>query len=254
MSPAPKGKGKKAGLRVLLVLLALVLVCGVAAAAYAGDYLHGDAAAQSAMASAETRKGLYAFGTENGNGTTGLILYPGGKVEAVAYGPLAKAVSDTADILVAVPEMPLRLAVLDKGAADRVMAAYPAIETWYVGGHSLGGAMAASYGAAHPDRVAGVVLLAAYATEPLNVPVLSVYGTEDTVLNAEKYAANRVNLPDGFTERVLPGGNHAQFGSYGTQPGDGTPGISAEVQRAQTAGAIADWLEQLSGEKGRVKE
>ena len=254
MSPAPKGKGTKAGLRVLLVLLALVLVCGAAAAAYGGDYLHGDAAAQAAMASAETRKGLYAFGAENMNGTTGLILYPGGKVEAVAYGPLAKAISDRLDILVAVPEMPLRLAMLDKDAADRVMAAYPAIQTWYVGGHSLGGAMAASYGAAHPDRVAGVVLLAAYATEPLTVPVLSVYGAEDAVLNAEKYAVNRVHLPAGLTELVLPGGNHAQFGSYGPQPGDGTPGISAEDQRARTAEAIAAWLEQISGEKGREKE
>ena len=69
-----------------------------------------------------------------------------------------------------------------------------------------------------------------------------LYGSEDGVLNREKYEADRTNLPQDTTETVIDGGCHAGFGSYGAQKGDGTPTISAEEQQRQTADALAAWM------------
>ena len=72
--------------------------------------------------------------------------------------------------------------------------------------------------------------------------VYAAYGSEDGVLNREKYEADRTNLPQDTTETVIDGGCHAGFGSYGAQKGDGTPTISAEEQQRQTADALAAWM------------
>ncbi len=118
------------------------------------------------------------------------------------------------------------------------------VTDWYIGGHSLGGAMA-HYAAKHTDELDGLVLLAAYSTAALTdsgLRVYAAYGSEDGVLNREKYEADRTNLPQDTTETVIDGGCHAGFGSYGAQKGDGTPTISAEEQQRQTADALAAWM------------
>ena len=174
----------------------------------------------------------------------GLIFYPGGKVEAEAYAPLLEACAERG-ILCVLLRMPGNLAVLDRNAADGVAADYPEVTDWYIGGHSLGGAMAAGYAAKHTEALAGLVLLGAYSTADLTdsgLRVLSIYGSEDGVLNREKYDSNHANLPADAAELVIQGGCHAGFGSYGPQDGDGTPTISGEEQIARTADAIAAML------------
>ena len=109
-------------------------------------------------------------------------------------------------------------------------------------GHSLGGSMAASFAAENTAWVEGLILLAAYSTEPLEIPVLSIRGSEDGVLNMEKYEKYRTNLPAGFEEHILEGGNHAGFGFYGPQEGDGTATISSREQIAGTAKLIAEFM------------
>ena len=136
-------------------------------------------------------------------------------------------------------------AVLNRNAADSIPERFSEVTDWYIGGHSLGGAMAASYAAKHTDELDGLVLLAAYSTADLTdsgLRVYSTYGSEDGVLNREKYEADRTNLPQDTTETVIDGGCHAGFGSYGAQKGDGTPTISAEEQQRQTADALAAWM------------
>jgi poly(3-hydroxybutyrate) depolymerase len=111
---------------------------------------------------------------------------------------------------------------------------------WYIGGHSLGGAMAANYAANHEKLLSGVVLLAAYSTKKLSdsLAVISVYGSEDHVLNMKKLKEGDAYLPDTAVKYVIDGGNHAQFGNYGEQDGDGKALISAEDQQRQTAELI----------------
>ena len=138
--------------------------------------------------------------------------------------------------------MPANLAVLDMGAAEAHLDEFPDIENWYVGGHSLGGSMAASYAAEHADELEGLLLLAAYSTEDLTgsgLDVLSIYGSEDGVLNMDKYNEYRPNLPEETTtEVIIEGGNHAGFGDYGPQDGDGEASLSGEEQQRQTAMAF----------------
>ena len=174
------------------------------------------------------------------------MLFRSGKVEHTAYAPLLRACAEKG-ILCALVQMPGNLAVLDANAADGLPEKYPEITSWYIAGHSLGGAMAATYVAAHSEDYNGLILLAAYSTKDLTqtpLRVLSVYGSEDGVMNRESYQKNWANLPADTTEVILEGGCHAQFGSYGPQVGDGTPTISGEEQIRQTAEAIVAFTVQ----------
>ena len=230
-------------LRVPAILCALLLTLTLACGIYLGDYYHADTEAIAAFSPTveilTKENGHLVFQPENAH--AGLIFYPGGKVEHTAYIPLMQALASRG-ILCVLVEMPFRLAVLDINAADDIPAHYPQIQSWYIGGHSLGGSMAAAYLADHADAFDGLVLLGAYSTADLSaipLKVLSLYGSEDTVMNREKYEENRKNLPANFTETILEGGCHAYFGMYGPQDGDGTPIISNETQIHLTADAIA---------------
>lgn len=237
---APMRKSKKIALvSIAAVLLALVIACGI----YVSDYYRADETALAALitteqVTVEQRDGMTIFLPSQAE--TGLLFYPGGKVQAQAYAPLMKALAEQ-KVLCVLLEMPFHLAVLDMDAAAGVPEQFPQIRDWYIGGHSLGGSMAASYAAKAPKGLNGIVLLAAYSTEDLKetgLKVLSIYGTEDGVLNMEKYQQYRDNLPEGALEYRIEGGNHAGFGSYGSQDGDGEAALAAQEQTAMTASAI----------------
>lgn len=232
--------------RFLLILLAVVLIVCAAAEIYLNDYYRADQEAIAMMTEdADYQFDIWDDGTRvfkpEGEWDTALIFYPGGKVECDAYIPLLVRCAEEGVACLLV-EMPGNLAVLDMGAAQRVRELYPEVENWYLAGHSLGGSMAASF-ASEADWVDGLILLAAYSTADVSrIPTLSIYGTEDGVMNREKYAEYLENLPDDLTEFVIEGGNHAFFGVYGSQEGDGTPAISNEEQIALTASQIIDFI------------
>lgn len=240
---------KKRTRYILAACAAVLLAAIIGGWVYISDCYHADGEAVAAMAvqsdgvHTEEQGAVTWFVPETP--TAGIIFYPGGKVEAAAYAPLLRECARQG-ILCALVQMPGNLAVLDVNAADGLRQMYPEVTCWYMAGHSLGGAMAASYAADHAGDFAGLVLLAAYATEDLTgtaLRVLSVCGTEDGVLDWDAYAENRTNLPADTTEVVLEGGCHAQFGSYGPQEGDGIPTISPQEQLRQTAAAITTFME-----------
>ena len=229
----------------LAVVFAVFLICAAAFAVYVNTYYHGEPAAVQAMASDgaisvyELKDGVTVFAPEEPS--AGFIFYPGGKVEHTAYAPLLRACAERGVLCVLI-HMPFNLAVFHINGANGIPEQFPDIDHWYLGGHSLGGAMAASYAADHAGEMDGLVLLAAYSTRNLNetgLTVLSVYGSEDGVLNMEKYEQYRSNLPTSASEVVIDGGCHAGFGRYGAQAGDGTPTISSDEQIDRTAGEIA---------------
>ncbi len=180
--------------------------------------------------------------------TAALIFYPGGKVDHAAYAPLGQALARRG-ILCVLLEVPLRLAVLDTNAADGIREAvaeiYPTVGEWYLGGHSLGGTVASMYLEKHAKDYDGLVFLASYASVDLSdtdLRVLSILGSEDGVLNREKYTANQEKLPAGFSEETIEGGNHAGFGDYGKQDGDGTSTLPDGEQLKCTAELVAKFI------------
>lgn len=231
----------------VFVAFILVLALTLAIAGYLGSYYRADHAAVDAYVEAGGITTTELDGMivcEPLTAKAGLIFYPGGLVEYSAYVPLMQALA-AKGVLCVLVEMPGNLAVLDMNAAAGIAEQYPHITSWYVGGHSLGGSMAASYAAKHTDSLDGVLLFAAYSTANLSnsgLKVLSVYGSEDGVLNMEKYEEYLPNLPADLTELVIAGGCHAGFGMYGPQAGDGTPTITPEQQIDRTAQAAAELI------------
>ncbi len=174
------------------------------------------------------------------NAEYGLIFYPGGKVEYSSYSPLMHKLASQ-NILCIVTSMPFDLAVFNQNAADGIQENYPSVKHWYIGGHSLGGVMAASYVSNHIDDFDGLILLAAYPSVDIsnsNLNVISIYGSNDGVLNMGKYRESLSLLPDDRKEFVIQGGCHAYFGSYGSQKGDGIPTITPTEQVQQTTDFI----------------
>ncbi len=234
---------------VVAVLFILVIGCGI----YLGDYYHGDMAAidgfvtEFPVEEQTLSKGVTVYRPESEvTPENGFIFYPGGKVEAVAYEPLLKSLASEGMLCVLV-EMPFNLAVFDMNAAEGIPEQFPEVTNWYLGGHSLGGSMAASYLADNAAEYEGLILLGSYSTADLSeteLSVLSVYGSEDKVLNKENYEECKVNLPAEFAEVVLQGGCHAYFGMYGAQEGDGTPMITQEEQIEKTVDAVIAFLEE----------
>ena len=237
---------KKKVLFISIFTLFLILIIGCSL--YVSSYYPANDMALEALSHSSTNirhlsDDTLIFEPESPN--TGFIFYPGGKVEYTAYAPLLRTLAENG-ILCILVKMPFNLAVLDINAADELLDLYPEIENWYIGGHSLGGSMAASYLENHVEDYKGLVLLASYSTVPLNttnLKVFSIYGSNDQVLNAEKYQANRTNLPDDFIEYVIEGGSHAYFGAYGLQKGDGIATLSNTQQIECTANFLLEHMQ-----------
>jgi pimeloyl-ACP methyl ester carboxylesterase len=179
----------------------------------------------------------------------GLILYPGGRVDPRAYAPAARALAEQGYLVVIVP-MPFNLAVLAPERAGEVIAAYEGVERWAIGGHSLGGAMAARYAYEHPEQVEGLVLWAAYPAEGndlsgRDLDVVSIYGTRDGLATVEEVRASRALLPETTTWIAIEGGNHAQFGWYGEQSQDNAATIGRVEQQEQVVEGTLELLSEL---------
>lgn len=221
-----------------LISLALLLVLTLAFFLYAAVYYRAADTALKALESdevlvTETEYGWFFDGPSTDRV---LVFYPGAKVEETAYAPLLHRLAEQG-VDVCLVKMPFHLAFFRMNAADSLMAQYD-YEKWYIGGHSLGGAIAADYAASHD--LDGVILLAAYPTRDVDEPMLILYGSEDGVLNRGRIAA--ADQYGTVEEIVIEGGNHALFGDYGEQSGDHAAEISAEEQQRITADAILSWL------------
>ena len=224
-----------------LIPLFLMAVLTAVFMIYAGIYYRADPAAEAALRSddaVQISRTDYGWFFDGPSGGSALIFYPGGKVEETAYAPLCHALAREG-MDVCIVKMPFRLAVFGGNRAEKVMESH-VYEHWFIGGHSLGGVMAASFASEHGDALEGLVLLAAYSIDELDEDLRTVliYGSEDRVLDYEKARENRDNLPKDLAEYVIMGGNHAQFGSYGRQKGDGEATISAERQWDETVSVI----------------
>jgi len=182
----------------------------------------------------------------------GFIFYPGGFVDYRDYDPLLKAVAHKGYLCIST-ELPLDVSMANVAACYKYMAQYPQVKYWFIGGHSLGGSGAAMAVGSDLTVFSGLILLAAYPLNPLllrHIPVLSVYGTEDGVLNRNNYKISMAQMGDNVDELVIEGGNHSQFGDYGLQSRDNPATISADDQVRLTAAAIDTFIQSTLSTEG----
>jgi hypothetical protein len=186
---------------------------------------------------------------ENSLPDTGIVFYPGGLVKEEAYLPLAREIAAEAQVFLVIVPMPFDLAVLAPQRGKKVPEAFPQVKTWLVAGHSLGGVMAASLIDKHQDLFSGLIFFAAYPAKSndlskTNIPVLSLLGEFDGLATTDKFEKARPLLPPTTTYVTIAGGNHASFGNYGEQKGDGKALIEPERQWEITAREIVQFLEK----------
>ena len=234
--------------RILIWTISVMLTIAITVGGcviYVSDYYRADSVAIESFTAShsvranESSGGFIVFEPIDPN--AGFIFYPGGKVEYTAYIPLMSALAEKGLLCILIP-MPFNLAVLDMNAAKGMTDKYPKVDNWYIGGHSLGGSMAASFVADNSDDFDGLILLGSYSIEEVTLPVLSVYGSEDKVMNREKYDKYKTNISSSLTETVIDGGCHAYFGMYGAQDGDGMPSVANEEQIHLTVEEIIKFI------------
>ena len=177
---------------------------------------------------------------------TGLIFYPGGLVEPTAYAPILRQIAEKG-VLVIITPMPLNLAILNTGAANAVIDAYPNISTWILAGHSLGGASAAIFAENYPNRIDAIALWDSYPADSAdlsdnNISIISIFGTTNNIPNTENFNDKKHLLPADTIFIGLEGANHAQFGDYGPQKGDVVASISLAEQHEQVTELMLDFI------------
>ena len=194
----------------------------------------------------EREEGQLLFQPDAPNGK-GFIYYPGGLVEPEAYAVTAQGIAD-AGYLVVVPKMPLNLAFTGINRADGIQAEFPEIESWAIGGHSLGGAMAAEYAKNNVDGIDGLIMFASYPANnedfvDFPIPILTIIGSNDP--GSPEQEAFYEAVSDSASRFIIEGGNHRQYADYSFQNNDGIATISAAEQQAQIIKAAIQFLDAL---------
>ena len=236
----------------VLVLLALSLVFFLTP--FEGPETAADHLDTDDDIAVEAVDGGYAIQPAQHDSEAGLVFYPGARVAPNAYLDSLAPLAREANVTVVIPEMPLNLAIVDYGvartplgedAATTAIAANPDIEQWYVGGHSLGGAMACRYAGANTERIDGLLLYGSYCDRDIadsGLAVLSIAGSGDTVIDWEAYNRGLERLPADATVVELDGLNHSHFGSYTGQRGDAPTGTSYESAHQQINEDAVPWF------------
>ena len=215
--------------RHLLLRLITLLFCSGC------SYLPEPGPDQPEVVIRETRDYIEILPHNFAGSNTGFIFYPGGLVDPHAYSELAAmfANSGTGHHVI-ITKMPANLAVMDSKAAVKITEEFPG-ESWVIGGHSLGGAMACSMLKKESESFVGLILMAAYPAGSIDLSqwkgaVLSITASNDEVLDWGKFEEAKTNLPVQVQFYEIAGGTHGGFGSYGEQEGDGEAEISRAAQ------------------------
>ncbi len=240
-------------------LLLLMIVC----CCFSCSYLPENVEVSTAVSIEETPDYISLTPANTAPLATGIIFYPGGLVDPHAYIEAFEELVSVDGRQVVIMKVAANLAIANSGKAHRFIEDFDAVDNWVIGGHSLGGVVACMDAADHRDAYAGLFLLAAYSISDLSdweAPVMLFTAEFDVVGNPGDLVENEPNLPSRLDVATLaeiptngtsgqtiyhdiPGGNHAQFGSYGAQAGDGAATIDAATQQAEVRDFLRTFFE-----------
>ena len=235
----------------LVVVLVAGLIIGILWATYARPPLDEALAAleSDSLVSVENEPWLI-FTPAETEPTTGLIFYPGGRIDPRGYATLLRPIAEEG-YLVVVPSMPINMAIFKTGAADKIIDHFSEIESWAIAGHSVGGTSAAIYTAKNPERIAGLAIWASYPADSTDLssallPVYSIYGELDEGVDREGVGARKHLLPSDTVYVEISGGDHHQFGSYLVKDGVDHSTTPREIQQAEIIQATLDLLAKIT--------
>lgn len=237
---------------ILFIVLGLITVALTGFAFYVSDYYHADNRALAALSptssySVSNNADFITFIPAQNLSKTGIIIYPGAKIQAEAYSVIASELASNG-YTTTIVKMPFNLAFFGANKADRVIANHSEIDEWVIAGHSLGGVFASDYAVNHPDKIRGVIYLAAYPNNNASnatFKALSIRGSRDNLTTASDVSKNLNKFPANTTIITIIGGNHFNFGDYGAQAGDNNSTITREQQQNQTVTLILGFLKNL---------
>lgn len=222
-----------------IIILLVLLVSGVqkySAKEDAFNYLKSD----EIVKISKIKEEYYFDGPGNKNA---IIFYPGASVQYTSYSKLIYklAYNGYDSFLIS---MPLDFALLGVNKSSKIMKKYN-YDKWYLSGHSLGGVAACLYASNKSQKIAGLISLASYPSKslPSDIKYISIYGSEDKVLNLKSMENSKKYLPDNSETFIITGGNHAGFGDYGIQKGDGLLLITNEEQQDYVVNKIIELLD-----------
>jgi predicted Co/Zn/Cd cation transporter (cation efflux family) len=213
------------------------------------DQIAIDALADGGGVAVEVSRSTIRLSSDAGPRSVGLAFYPGARVDPQAYAHILRPIVE-AGFEVVIFKQPYNLAILDSNAADAVIGdPDDAVDQWVVAGHSLGGAMASRYAERERDELVGLLLYAAYPVTDMsgrtNLTVMSVFGTADGIADPADIEDRVSDLPPATAFVAIDGAIHSFFGDYGTQRGDGTPGVSRQEAQDQVADASIRLLSSI---------
>jgi hypothetical protein len=239
--------------RLILIIVLVIFAVAIAGfTLYVSDYYHADSRAIAALSptgsyNVSNNDDFITFTPTGNKSTTGVIIYPGAKVQAESYAVMASELASNGYTTVIV-KMPFNLAFFGTNKADDVIAQQGEIKTWVMAGHSLGGVFASDYAVNHQDKIKGVIYLAAYPNSNASnasFKALSIRGSLDNLTTASDISKNRDKFPANTTFTTIIGGNHFNVGDYGFQEGDNNSTITREEQQNQTVTAILLFLKNI---------
>ncbi|MHA7153821.1 alpha/beta hydrolase [Arthrobacter sp. TMN-50] len=254
-TPARQPKRRRLRRVLLTTLLGLVVSLGTAAAVLLTPSPVEEAEVAAVRADPAVRvidrEGYIALLPADGTAETAMIFYPGARTVADAYLPSWAPIVDATGVAVYLAKMPFGFASLRDDAAQDIIAAEPAVDTWWIGGHSLGGITAARYADTHPD-FEGLLLWAAFPERDVvltDVPaleVLAVTGSKDEIVPTE-VVRERLAVSAGDADVVeIDGMEHSQFGAYRSIFGDGDPTVSDDDARRMLTRVTTGFLRSVA--------
>lgn len=237
---------------IIIIILAIIVMGTGIFSYYVSDYYPADTTALVALNSTDSYSvqntdNSITFTPTGNKSSTGIIYYPGGKVQPEAYSVVASKLAINGYTIIIV-KMPFNLAILGVDRADEVINNHPEITSWIIAGHSLGGVFASEYAVKHQDKIKGVVYLAAYpSTNASNASfkALSIRGSLDNLTTSKDISTNIDKFPANTTFITIEGGNHYNNGNYGVQSGDKNSTITREEQQQQIVNSILQFIKNL---------
>ncbi len=201
----------------------------------------------------ETSKFIH-FQPKKDQQQTGFIFFPGGMVQPEAYAPMSRAIAEHGFnvFIVKLPFGSAPLASQEMSVMElalEIMETNKSIQNWAVGGHSRGAAIASRFALLHGESFDVLILIgtshpkaASFDLSYSTLTVTKIYATDDGLASIDEVEANAHYLPDDTTWVLIEGGNHSQFGYYGSQLGDNAATISREQQQKLMIEAILSAL------------